>query len=214
MRPLPRQIFVTGIDTNIGKTVTAAILAEAIGADYWKPVQSGDLDMSDSMKVDALLTPGNRVIHPEAYALQTPAVPVYSAEREGIVISPQAIKMPETSNRLIIEGAGGLMVHLGKSYMIIDLIQQLGVPVVIVSKNYLGSINHTLLTIEALRSRGVDIAGIIYNGPNEPHMRELIAEQSGVAEIGSVEQASVVDQAFVSAQAKKMKASLEAHFIV
>ena len=168
------RIFVTGIGTDIGKTIVSAVLTEALGADYWKPVQAGNLEDSDTMFVQRMVSNTQTVFHPEAYRLQAPLSPHDASSKEGIEISMEKINAPETSNTLIIEGAGGLMVPLNKKEFVIDLIQKLEAEVVLVSKNYLGSINHSLLSIEALQNRNIPIKGIVFNGPAYPKGEEVI----------------------------------------
>ncbi len=181
------QLFITGISTEIGKTVVAAILTEALQADYWKPVQSGDLHNTDSDKIEAL-TSFEPVIHPETYRLKTPASPHYSAEVDGVEIAMSKFKIPATNNHLIIEGAGGLHVPLNDKQLLIDLMEQLDIPVVLVSQNYLGSINHTLLSIEALQRRNIPVKGIIFNGPPTPSTEDYILKYTGIKFLGRVEQ--------------------------
>lgn len=214
MKRLPQHIFVTGVDTNVGKTVVSAVLTEALRADYWKPIQAGYEEGTDAKLVSDLVSNSKSVIHPETYLLKVASVPSYSAEQEGVTIAPDKLTLPQTDNRLIIEGAGGLMVHLDRDFLIIDLIQHLKAPVVLVSENYLGSINHTLLSIEALHSRHIDIIGIIYNGEHSAHMRELIYQTSGVHEIGSIEKAHTVNKEFVADQAVKLREELAKHFTI
>jgi dethiobiotin synthetase len=214
MKGLPAHIFVTGVDTNVGKTVVSATLTEALQADYWKPIQAGYDDGTDAEQVKSMISNPKSIIHPEAYRLKVASVPSYAAEQEGVTIEPDKLTLPQTDNRLIIEGAGGLMVHLDRDFLIIDLIQHLNVPVVLVSENYLGSINHTLLSIEALRRRHIEIIGIIYNGDHSAHMRELIYQTSGVHEIGSIEKAHTVNKDFVADQALKLREELAKHFTI
>ena len=137
-----RPIFITGIGTGIGKTVVAAILTESLKADYWKPVQSGDLDNSDTMKVKSLISNDKTIFHSETFRLTHPFSPHKSAALDGIEISLNDFKLPETTNSLIIEGAGGLMVPLNDKDLMIDLIKKLNAEVVLVIQHYLGSINH------------------------------------------------------------------------
>ena len=153
------KLFVTGIGTDVGKTVISAVLTEKLGADYWKPVQAGDLDNSDTIKVKELVSNSQSVFHDESFRLNHPMSPHAAAQREGVEINLDDFKIPETANNLVIEGAGGLMVPLNDRDCLIDLIETLGAEVVLVSRNYLGSINHTLLSIEALKSRGIPVRG-------------------------------------------------------
>ena len=214
MKRLPKDIFVTGIDTNVGKTVISAILMQALQADYWKPIQSGMIEGADVDIVRNLVSNPRSKIYPEAYNFSAPTVPSHAAKLEGRTIEEARIKLPYTSNRLIVEGAGGLMVHLRRNFMVIDLIKHLNTPVVLVSKNYLGSINHTLLSIEAMQSRGVEILGIIYNGERSEHMRELIYDTTGIPEIGSVHTAPRINQEFINAQSLQLYSSLKKHFAI
>lgn len=161
------QFFITGIGTEIGKTVVSAILTEYFQADYWKPIQSGDLHWTDTMKVQSLISNTKSVFHPERHRLNAPLSPHASAALDGVQIKLSDFTLPQTSNHLIVEGAGGLMVPLNDQDVMLDLIQQVQIPVILVSRNYLGSINHTILTIEALQHRQISIAGIVFNGePN------------------------------------------------
>lgn len=184
----------TGIDTDAGKTVVAAILTEALEADYWKPVQAGELDNTDTMKVQRLVSNDKTIFHKEAYALNTPASPHYAAAIDEIEIDYDKIKIPETDNHLIIEGAGGLFVPLNKDLMIIDLIERWQIPVILVSKNYLGSINHTMLSVDALQKRNVPIAGIVFNGEPTPSTEDFVTQYTQVKKIGNLEWLNTVDK--------------------
>ena len=175
-----KQLFVTGISTEVGKTVVSSILTEYLQADYWKPIQSGDLHLSDTMKVQSLVSNSKTVFHPERYRLQSPLSPHASAEIDGIQISLNDFELPQTENNLIVEGAGGLFVPLNEKDTVIDLIERLKLPVVLVSRNYLGSINHTMLSIEALKVRGIKIEGIVFNGESTPATERFIEENSHI----------------------------------
>lgn len=161
--PEQKTLFITGIGTEIGKTICSAVLTKYFRADYWKPVQSGDLDFSDSMKIKTWAGE-NTVCHPETYRFALAASPHQSAREERITIDLNTIHLPETENNLIIEGAGGLMVPLTDNEYIIDLIATLNIPAVLVVRNYLGCINHTLLSIMALQSKNIRLRYIILNG--------------------------------------------------
>lgn len=173
-----RPIFITGIGTGIGKTVVAAILTEGLKADYWKPIQSGDLDNSDTMKVKSLVSNDKTVFHAETYCLTQPFSPHKSAALDGIEISLNDFKLPETSNTLIIEGAGGLMVPLNSKDLMIDLIEKLNAEVVLVIQHYLGSINHSLLSLQALYSRNIPVRAIIFNGAGDSYSEDVIKAHS------------------------------------
>lgn len=169
-----KPIFITGIGTDIGKTVVSAIWVEKLQADYWKPVQSGDLDNSDTIKVKRLVSNPKSVFHPEAYRLTQPFSPHKAAALDGIAIDINKIILPEANNQLIIEGAGGLMVPLNDTHYIIDLIKHLDAEVILVSRNYLGSINHTLLSINALTNRGIAIKAMVINGDTDEYSEQAI----------------------------------------
>ncbi len=168
-----KKWFITGIGTGIGKTVTAAIICEALQADYWKPIQSGDLTASDSQFIKTF-TANTTVIHQERYRLQLAASPHKSAGKENIGIQLTDFSLPDTSNHLIVEGAGGLFVSLNDNDFVIDLIAYLELPVVVVAKNYLGCINHTLLSIEALKSRCIPIDLFVFNGDFDEDTHRVI----------------------------------------
>ena len=181
------KLFVTGIGTEVGKTVIAAILTEKLKADYWKPVQAGDLDDSDTMKVRALVSNSVSVFHEEGFRLNHPMSPHAAAERDGVEIGLEDFEMPQTENHLVIEGAGGLMVPLNDQDCVIDLIEGSGAEVVLVSRNYLGSINHTLLSIEALKNRGIPVRGVIFNDEENAETERVILKMTGLKCIGRVE---------------------------
>ncbi|GAB4019399.1 dethiobiotin synthase [Spirosoma koreense] len=191
------QLIVAGIGTEIGKTIVSAILVEALKADYWKPVQSGALEDSDTNTVRGLISNSVSRFHPESYRLRQPLSPHAAAELDGITIDPDAITHPQTDNALVIELAGGLMVPLNRHYLNIDLVQKLGLPVVLVSRNYLGSINHTLLSVEACRSRNISLLGIIFNGPTNPATEEFILAYTGLPCIARVRQEESVTPAVI-----------------
>lgn len=179
-------LFVTGIGTGIGKTLISAVLVEKLKADYWKPIQSGDLDSSDTIKVKSLVSNSRSVFHAEAYRLTQPLSPHRSAAIDGITIEPESIIAPATSNKLIIEGAGGLLVPLNDNFLMIDLIKQLQAKVILVSQNYLGSINHTLLSVAALKQHEITIEGIIFNGEKNEDTERYILQYTGLKLLGNV----------------------------
>ncbi|UFH55219.1 dethiobiotin synthase [Spirosoma sp. KNUC1025] len=183
-----RQLIVAGIGTEIGKTVASAVLVEALKADYWKPIQSGALTDSDTNTVRQLISNSVSRFHPEAYRLTQPLSPHAAAEIDGVTIDAQSITTPTTDNLLITELAGGLMVPLNSQYLNVDLVQQLGAPVVLVSRNYLGSINHTLLSAEACQRRNIPILGILFNGPTVPATETFILAYTGLPCIGRIGQ--------------------------
>jgi len=179
------KLFITGISTDVGKTIASAIITEALQADYWKPVQAGDLDNSDSHKIQNYISNDKSVIHENSYKLNTPASPHFAAEEDGITIDLKNIIEPKTKNHLVVEGAGGVLVPLNSSDFVIDLVQS-DYKIIIVSRHYLGSINHTLLTIEAIKNRGLSIAGIIFNGNENKATESLILNYSKLKFIGRI----------------------------
>jgi len=192
-----RKIFVTGIGTDVGKTVVSAILTEALEADYWKPVQAGDLDNSDSIKVRNLISNKKTVIHTEGIKLNSPMSPHAAAEIDNVEIKLSDFKFPKTNNNLIIEGAGGLMVPLNDTDLIIDLIQELDVEVILVSQNYLGSINHTILSLDALKNRGIKVLGIIFNGESNKETEKYILNYSNLKCLGRIKQHQNINKEMV-----------------
>lgn len=187
------KLFITGIGTDVGKTIASAIITEALEADYWKPVQAGDTDNSDSHKIQRLISNAKTRIFPNSYTLNTPASPHLAAQLDNVVIDVAKIIEPKTKNHIVIEGAGGVFVPLNDKDTIMDLIKP-DYKTVIVSRHYLGSINHTLLTIEALRQKGAAIAGIVFNGNPLPSTEEIILAKSGLAMIGRIEEEPYFDK--------------------
>ncbi len=201
------KLFITGIGTDVGKTIASAIITEALEADYWKPVQAGDLGDSDSHKIRRYISNTKTHIFPNAYALNTPASPHYAAELDGISISLSHICEPETKNHLVIEGAGGIFVPLNESDTIADLIRP-DYKVVIVSRHYLGSINHTLLTIEALKNRSCTIAGIVFNGDENEASERVILKKSGLKMLGRIGSEPYFDKNVISEYADAFRPEL------
>lgn len=207
-----KRIFVTGISTEVGKTLASAILTEALQADYWKPVQAGDLHHTDSDKVRELISNGRSVIHPSAYALHTPMSPHAAAAIDGIRIDPARIVEPETDNHLVIEGAGGLLVPLNERDTIFDLIRP-EYKVVVVSRHYLGSINHTLLTVGALRAGGLDVC-ILFSGDPHPTTEEIIRAKTGVPVLGRIPELAQIDPGVIREEASRLRPALESFLSV
>jgi dethiobiotin synthetase len=201
------KIFVTGIGTDVGKTIASSIITESLQADYWKPIQAGDLDNSDSHKIERYISNDITVIHPNSYKFNTPASPHLAAEIDRITIDLAKIVAPETDNHLVIEGAGGLFVPLNNEDTIIDLIQP-DYKVVVVSRHYLGSINHTLLTIEALQNRKIKIAGIIFSGEENKATESIILSKTGINCIGRIEHEPYFDQNVIKDYADQFRENL------
>jgi len=172
------SIIVAGIHTGIGKTVCSAIICQAFGYDYWKPVQAGDLANSDSIFIRKHVDNPACTIHPERYQLLTAASPHHAAELEGKIITQKNLVLPVSPNPMVVETAGGLMSPLATDFLMIDLIKSLALPVVLVSNNYLGSINHTLLSLAALTEKKIPVRGIVFVGEKTISTEKYILEYS------------------------------------
>jgi dethiobiotin synthetase len=183
----PARLVVAGIGTEVGKTVVSAVLCEALRADYWKPVASGSEDGPvDHEIISTLIERPEHRIHPSSYIFAKSLSPHAAARMEGAEVELQKVQIPSTENALIIELAGGLAVPLNDTHTNLDLLVRWRFPVVVVSRHYLGSINHTLLTIEALRRRDVLIAGLVFNGEELPDTERVIQRFSGCPVIGRI----------------------------
>jgi dethiobiotin synthetase len=194
-----QPLFITGIGTGVGKTLVAAIVAEALGAHYWKPVQAGFDEGTDAEWVGARIGSG-RVL-PELYKLKKPASPHIAAREEGVVISLDTIAERLPSSRpLVVEGAGGLFVPLNERAFMVDLALRLDATVILVSRNYLGSINHSLLSAEACKSHGLRVAGWVFNDQYGQYEDEIV-RWSGLPALGSIPFREGPDTEFVRAQA-------------
>ena len=212
------SIFITGIGTNVGKTVVSAIVTEALEAVYWKPIQAGFETVTDALQVQLLISNRQTIIHPEVYKLELPASPHIAAREEGLEINIHEIarrkllivnqQLSNINYHLIIEGAGGIMVPLNDTEFVIDLIEQLQAKVILVSRNYLGSINHSLLTANICKQRGIDVIGWIFNDQYLDYENEIVA-WSGYPKIASIPFVEKVDKAFVVQQAKFIRLSLQ-----
>jgi len=228
-------LFITGIGTGIGKTVVSVIVTEALEADYWKPIQAGFDDGTDALQVGSLISNTKTNIHPEVYKLKLPASPHIAAREERTVIDLEKIvnrysEIARVGNReseiasksllnihdsrlttyalsLIIEGAGGIMVPLNDNEFIIDLIEQLQARVILVSRNYLGSINHSLLTAAICKQRNINVIGWIFNDQYLNYEEEIV-RWTGYPKIASIPFVEKIDKTFVSQQAALIKESL------
>jgi dethiobiotin synthetase len=201
-----KKIFVTAIGTGCGKTISSAILCEALKADYWKPVQSG-LEDVDSEQVKQLVSNTETIFHPERYRLHTPVSPHAAAEIDKLEIKLSDFSLPNTNNQnLIIEGAGGVLVPLNyKQEYVIDLAQKFDSEIILVSNLYLGSINHTLLSIQELKRRNLFIKGIIFNGESNPASEKVILQDSGIKCLLRIEKEAFFTKNLVQQYAKKLQ---------
>lgn len=200
---MSKKIFITGISTDVGKTIAAAIIVESLNADYWKPIQAGELENTDTHKVERLVSNPTSKFHPHNYALKTPMSPHAAADIDGIIIDIKKIKEPKTKNDLVIEGAGGLLVPLNNKYTILDLINP-DYKVIVVSRHYLGSINHTLLTVNHLKEKGFDVS-IIFSGNEHKTTEEIIKKMTKVNVIGRIDEEPYFDQNVIKEYAELFK---------
>ncbi|WP_440068867.1 dethiobiotin synthase [Tenacibaculum discolor] len=203
---MKKKYFITGISTEVGKTVASAIITEALEADYWKPIQSGDLEYSDTHKVEKLISNSKTVFHPNSYALKTPMSPHASAEIDGITIEIDNIKEPSTKNHLVIEGAGGLLVPLNDKNTLLDVIKP-DYKVIVVSRHYLGSINHTLLTVNLLREKGFEVA-LVFSGNEHKTTEDIIKKMTKVPVVGRIEEEPYFDKNVIKEYAELFKDKL------
>lgn len=201
------QFFVTGISTEVGKTIASAIIAEAMEADYWKPVQAGDLENTDSHKVKSLISNQKTVIHKSSYELNEPMSPHAAAEIDGVFIDREHIIEPETDNHLVIEGCGGILVPFNDSDTVLDIIMPT-YKVVVVSRNYLGSINHSLLTINWLMQKGYDVS-VLFSGEANPQTENIIIHKTGASLIGRIEEEKRFDKATIKKYAELFRPILQ-----
>ena len=202
---MQKKYFITGISTEVGKTV-AAIVTESLEADYWKPVQAGELEFSDTHKVERFISNKKTVFHKNSYALETPMSPHAAAEIDGITIDLNQITIPKTDNHLVIEGAGGLFVPLNDTNTILDLIK-LDYKVIVVSRHYLGSINHTLLTVKLLQEKGFDVS-IIFSGDEHKTTETIIKKMTNITIIGRIDEEPYFDKNVIKEYANKFKEKL------
>ena len=180
------QLVVCGTDTDVGKTVISALLVQGLGASYWKPVQSGLQEGGDrDWIIQHLQLPKKRWI-PEAYGFQAPVSPHWAAEQEHQSIDPQHLMLPEVKGPLVVETAGGLLVPLSRDWLQIDQLERWGLPIVLVARSGLGTLNHTLLSLEALRRRSLTVLGLILNGPPHPDNPRTLEQLGGVPVLAEI----------------------------
>ncbi|MEM7173125.1 MAG: dethiobiotin synthase [Pseudomonadota bacterium] len=175
---------VTGTDTDVGKTVFSAMLAQAIGATYYKPIQAGVTPSTDLADVKRLSGLAESHFLPETYRLALPASPHFSAEQEGVDIDPGRLGLPDVAGALVVEGAGGLCVPVTRRLLYIDLFAEWGLPVILCARTALGTINHSLLSVEALKRRGIALHGIVFIGDENADSQRTILDFSGARGLG------------------------------
>ena len=206
-----RSIAIAGIHTGIGKTIASAVIAEAIDADYWKPVQAG-IQERDVLVVKQLLTNGAKRVHGEVILLSQPLSPHAAAEIDEIDIDHTRFVFPKTEHVLLIETAGGVLSPISAGKTMADFLSHYHLPVVLVSQNYLGSINHTLMSLEVLKSRNVPVLGIVMNGAENESSETYIERYSKVPIIGRIPFAETLDNEFIVRQAAELRPTLTAAF--
>jgi dethiobiotin synthase len=188
------RFFVTGTDTDVGKTVAAAWLMLQLDGTYWKPVQSGIDGMTDETVIRTLTGLPDGRFTPPTYTLTQPLSPHESARRDDVRIDMDSFRLPATDRPLIVEGAGGLMVPLNEKQFVIDLIAHLDIPAILVTRSGLGTINHTLLSLKALKDKNIPVAGLIINGPLTPHNRQALEEYGNVRIIAEIPRLDVISK--------------------
>ena len=183
------KIFITGTDTGVGKTVVAAILVAGLQGRYWKPIQSGLDNMTDTQWIHKVTGFPEKKFYPETYRLKRPLSPHVSAAQEGLRIELDAFQIPAThpSVHLVVEGAGGIMVPLNDRHFMLDLMKKIDIPVLLVASSLLGTINHTLLSLEQLRRHGLDVLGVVLNGPVNSDNREAIKHYGKISVLAEIE---------------------------
>lgn len=199
--------FITGIGTDVGKTIASAIVTEALEADYWKPIQAGELEHCDTIKVQHLISNRQSKFHKNSYALNTPMSPHAAAAIDKITIDLKTIQAPKTKNNLIIEGAGGLLVPLNEKHTILDLIKP-NYKVIVMSRHYLGSINHSLLTIRLLQEKGFEVS-VIFSGNEHKTTEAIITKMTNVKVIGRIEEEPYFDKNVIKEYATKFKKEID-----
>lgn len=195
--------FVTAIGTDSGKTLVSSILVQALGADYWKPVQAGF--PADTQGVQTLTDSPDSRFYGERYVLNTPASPHAAAKIDGVTIALKDFSPPISNRDLIIEGAGGLLVPLNDEEVIIDMVPLISAEIILVCNLYLGSINHSLLSIELLKQRGYPVKGIVFNGPSNEESERIILKKSGWSCLFKVAQHEEITPAIISRYAEEVR---------
>ena len=203
-----KRFIVTGIGTDIGKTVVSAILVEALKATYWKPVQAGELENSDSIKIKKWCSESVQVL-PEAFRLTEPVSPHLAASIDNLNISTDYLKIPKLEGNLIIEGAGGILVPLNnEGLLFIDVLKYWDLPVILVSRHYLGSINHTLLTAAILKNNNIKVEGIVFVGDDNKATEEIILKKTGLPLIARIPLVNEINKEFIQKEANRISSKI------
>ncbi|MGB9068956.1 MAG: dethiobiotin synthase [Candidatus Acidiferrales bacterium] len=185
---MPERFFITGTDTGVGKTVVSALLCAALDAHYWKPIQTGTREGTDSRTVARMAERPRATIHPEAYRFAPPVSPHLAAQRAGVRIDFDKLRLPAigVKENLIVEGAGGSLVPINDAQLMTDLMKHFGLPVLLVARTTLGTINHTLLSLAALRAARLNVGGVIMAGKPDSDNRQAIEHYGRTKVVGVV----------------------------
>jgi dethiobiotin synthetase len=194
------RLVVCGTDTDVGKTVVSAWLVQGLGAHYWKPVQSGLEQGGDRSSLARLLPAAAHRLLPEAYRLSQPLSPHWAAELDGVVIEPARLQLPNSAGPLVVETAGGVLVPLRRDWLQIEQLQRWRLPVLLVARSGLGTLNHTLLTLEALRQRAIPVLGLVLNGPPHPDNPRTLEQLGGVPVLAELPPLDPLDAATLAQQ--------------
>ncbi len=205
---MSKSLFIAGIGTEVGKTIASAIVAQSLKASYWKPVQCGDIDNSDTKKVNSLVSFPIRCFDSK-YEFKTPSSPHLAASVENKTIDLNKLNIPKTDNVLLIEGAGGIQVPLNNKETFIQLLKKWNIPVLLVSRNYLGSINHTLLTIDVLKKNNITIGGILFMGLPNKSSEDYISEYSSCKFIIKIGEMNVINKYTIEQKAISSMSTLQ-----
>ncbi|MCA0429401.1 MAG: dethiobiotin synthase [Bacteroidetes bacterium] len=197
-----KNIFITGIGTNVGKTVASAVITEALQADYWKPIQTGSNDLTDTQNIKNLISNTKSVIHNESYLFKEPVSPHLAASLENQTIQLSNIVIPNTENNIVIEGAGGILVPINNTHFVIDLANVFDCEIVLVIKNYLGCINHALLSIDYLLNNQYNLKGLILNGNFDKQVKSAILNHSETPIIAEIKEFETIDKSIIKELAK------------
>lgn len=202
-----KGLVIAGIGTEVGKTVASAIIVESMTADYWKPIQAGELECTDSDKIKKMISNLQSVIHSEAFRLSKPMSPHAAAEYDGISINVNSFELPKVDNTLIIELAGGICVPLNQTETNLDLINKWQFPVVLIVNFYLGSINHTLMSVDILKNANAKIAGLLFIGEENLQSKKVVLAMTDCKDLGTIPEAKILDKSFILSMAQKLTLS-------
>lgn len=203
-----KTLFVTGIGTNVGKTVASAVITEALEADYWKPIQSGTIEGSDKDTISELISNEKTQIHKEIYAFKEPASPHLAASLENQTIQLTNLVLPESTNHMVIEGAGGLLVPINSNNFVIDLANLFNCDVILVIRNYLGCINHALLSIDYLISNNYNLKGLVLIGNFDKLVKSAILNHAEIPVILEINELEAINKEIISKLSKNVNVSV------